>query len=49
VIVYVLEEAVVVGVPEISPVLVLKESPGVLEIAGEIEKLAIAPPVEVIA
>ena len=47
VIVYVLEDADVVGVPEINPVAVLKESPGVFEIAGEIEKLVIAPPVGV--
>jgi hypothetical protein len=37
VIVYVVTAATVVGVPDISPVLVLKESPGVFEIAGDIE------------
>ena len=37
VIVYVLELATVVGVPEIRPVEVLNARPGVLEIAGEIE------------
>jgi hypothetical protein len=37
VIVKVLELAAVVGVPEISPVEVLNESPGVLEMSGEIE------------
>jgi hypothetical protein len=35
-----------VGVPEIKPVDVLKESPGAFEIDGEIEKLAIGPPVD---
>ena len=35
-----------VGVPEIKPVDVLKESPGAFEIAGEIEKLSMGPPVE---
>ena len=34
------------GDPEIKPVAVLKESPGEFEIAGEIEQLAIVPPVE---
>ena len=48
VIVYVLETAAVVGVPEIRPVEVLKDSPGVLVIAGEIAKLAIVPPAGVI-
>ena len=37
VIVYVLELAAAVGVPEMRPVDELKESPGVFEIAGEIE------------
>jgi hypothetical protein len=37
VIVYVRIVAAVVGVPEIKPVVVLNESPGVFEIAGEIE------------
>jgi hypothetical protein len=37
VIVYVLELAATVGVPEMRPVDELKESPGVFEIAGEIE------------
>jgi hypothetical protein len=37
VIVYVRASAAVVGVPEISPVEVLKESPGVFEMAGDIE------------
>jgi hypothetical protein len=37
VIVYVLDEAAVVGVPEIKPVEVENDSPGVFEIAGEIE------------
>ena len=35
--VYVVELAAVVGDPEMRPVDVLKESPGVFEIAGEIE------------
>jgi hypothetical membrane protein len=35
-----------VGVPEMIPVLVLNESPGMDEIAGEIEYVATAPPVE---
>jgi hypothetical protein len=37
VIVYVRTDAGVVGVPEIRPVVVLKDRPGELEIAGEIE------------
>jgi hypothetical protein len=37
VIVYVLEDADVVGVPDIKPVAESKEIPGVFEIAGEIE------------
>ena len=37
VIVYVLELAATVGVPEMRPVDELKESPGVFEIAGDIE------------
>ena len=40
--------AVTVGVSEIKPVCVLNLSPGVFEIDGEISKLAIAPPVELI-
>ena len=35
--VYVVELAAAVGVPEMRPVDELKESPGVFEIAGEIE------------
>jgi hypothetical protein len=35
--VYVNDVAAVVGVPEIKPVLVLNTSPGVFEIAGDIE------------
>jgi hypothetical protein len=34
------------GVPEITPVLVLKDSPGMDEILGEIEYVATAPPDE---
>ena len=34
------------GVPEITPVLVLNESPGIAEILGEIAYVATAPPVE---
>ena len=37
VIVYVAADAAVVGVPEIRPVAVLNESPGVFEMAGDIE------------
>ena len=37
VIVYALEDADAVGVPEINPVAASKESPGEFEIAGEIE------------
>ena len=46
VIVYVRAGADVVGVPVIRPVDELKPSPGVFEIAGEIEMLAILPPVD---
>jgi hypothetical protein len=34
------------GVPEIIPVLLLKDRPGIDEISGEIEYSATAPPVE---
>jgi hypothetical protein len=48
VIVYATLLVAAVGIPEISPVEVLKERPGVLDIDGEIEKLLIAPPLDVI-